>query len=165
MSDTERIRTGVIGNEIWRDISNDMRKIKDYLCGSREDIGEILCKSLKLVLIEISVNKEKYDKYSPVKYSEEDFIDLVIEDIGKQVPDINDIEKNNEYIDDIRKNMWGYIKTKFTLNFNLLEKICKNSEYILSEKECDLIHECLAVVFVEFILRERELEMLENSVL
>jgi len=155
------------GNSLWVRVDQNLDKIKTIL--SRESVvpsaGEFFYDSLKLIAIELETNKNKYNKYPSTILSEEQLVDIVIESIAENLPNIDDIEKNKTYNDELRVIIWGYMKSNFLKIFRLASKLSLRPNELVNQEDMDLMEDCLAVVFVEAIIRKREMQILENSYL
>ena len=162
----KNVKLITIGNEIWSEMRDNTDAIQKFLKGGTcsKLMGSYLYNSLRLVLIELISNKSVYEKYPSKYYSEEDFVDLVIESCGTKIPSINDIEGNNIFSDEIRTIMWGHIKNKY-VELILLMKEMKQKDFQMEQKYFNLLRDCLTVIFVEVIIRKREIQLLENIVL
>jgi hypothetical protein len=155
-------------NRMWAEISDNILDIRSFLTGEPHgncDISKIMCYSLKLIVSEIVLNKDNYERYRVKNYTEENFVDMVIESTGHQVPDIEDIKGNEFYIGEIRDIIWGHIKSQSKEIVYLLESMGdqENSHQISSE-DYSLLRECLTVCFVESLLRTREAHVLDKFI-
>lgn len=160
-----------LNNTEWEIIKGRFKDIEAFLKEgeSPEDIGLLMFNSLRLVTAELLVNREKYDKYPAKNYTEEDFVDLVIESIVESSPSLDDREGSLKYIDDIRKIMWGYVKNDIkkisSLLISLVEDVEQKITDPVSQENMKLLIRCLTIVYVEILLRQRELQILELSFL
>jgi len=154
-----------LSNEMWSYMIDNVIELGRCLRDSSiKDVHDFYFKSLKLVILDLGTNKDIYKDYLPKTYSEEDFVDMVIESIGKKVPEDDKLKENEIYNNEIRAITWGHIKTKYEEMVLLLRNLSKEETYDIRTEDINLLRECLTVIFVEALLRKRELHLLENSV-
>ena len=165
MCKTSKVKVLSVIDQEWTYISEQNSVIRDYLVGksnNREIISSALYISLRLVASELTLYKNSYILFPQKEYSEEDFIDLIIENIGNKLPSIDDKEGNNSYINNMRKIVWGYIKCHVKEIILLLKKTTIEN-YKVDSEDIHLMKDCLVVVFVESLMRNRELQLLEHD--
>ena len=172
-------------SQAWTTIKENEEKIIDFFIYKKkedidiEEVGQLMFLSLKLILSELILHKEDYDKY-PIINFKCNFIEKMAElFLHNKVPPSNDFEGTNNYIEEFRKNLWGHVKSQKEkissaliyltdkddiddMNYfekNEIKKIKKDG--IQSITTC--LGDCLMIVFIENILRNRELKILEND--
>lgn len=167
MDDNQKIQAMSHGNDLWVRIDQNLDKIKAILLKEQieDGAGTFFYDALKLVSIELITNKKKYDKYPSTFFSEEQLVDVVIESIAQKLPDMDDLEGNKVYNDELRAIMWGHLKFNFKKLFDLLDRANWKPEKALGQEDLSVMEDCLVVVFVEAIVRRREIQILENSYL
>ena len=154
-------------NKGWQEIRERQNELKDLLFGEGDvkNHGLLLHKSLQLVLGELLLHKEKYKKFPIKRYSEEDFVDMVIQSFNQETPSLDDVEGNKEYIESIREIMWGHIKSKHIKLWRFLAFLDMESQANITSEQIEMLMDCAVIVFVESIIREREIQLLEHSYL
>ena len=154
-----------LSNEMWSYMIDNVIELGRCLRDSSiKDVHDLYFKSLKLIILDLGTNKDIYKDYPPNIYSEEDFVDMIIESIGEKVPDDDKLKENEIYNNEIRAIAWGHIKTKYKEMLSLLRNLSKEEIYDIRNEDIHLLRECLTVIFVESLLRKRELQLLENSI-
>ena len=132
---------------MWNDVECRATEIRDFLSSGiiTYDTSRLGLGCLRIVLGEILTNKTKY----PTKIlKEEDFVDMLIESIATELPDIKDVEGNIKYIEEFRTDLWGHIRSH--------KKDLTNIYLRSRDLTIDDFRECMMVVVVEISLRERE---------
>jgi len=149
-------------DKLWAKSRDNIDEIRDFLSTGfpSKNMDVIIHDSLKQVVGEFIVNEEEYKKYPIIELEDEDFVDMVIESIATKIPEIHDIEENDKYIREFREIIWGCIK-KYINEANLLFTNFYNKEYVLTKTDMELLMRCVTVVFVETVLRKREIQLLE----
>ena len=152
-------------DSLWSEIRTYNKAIIDYLSDGiiGEDIGIIFDISLKLIISELLINKEKYDKYPIKKLTTDDFIQVTVVHPTKKQIDYKNQEECEVFIEEIRATMWGYIRQYYNDLIDLF--LILNTEEVkdLSEKESDRLIECICVAYIETNFRDRELYFLERD--
>lgn len=163
MKSNEEIQLISISDKLWMDIKTHIDEVKNFLttkiCTDNTPI--LLHVALRIVISELLLEADKYEAYSAQLYEEEDFVDMVIESIVYKWPSEKEEVKSKKYIEDIRKIMWGHIKKHYALMTDLVIRINDDS-WTVSDKNMNLMIECLTVVYVECLIRDRELRFLEQ---
>jgi hypothetical protein len=149
-------------DKLWPIFKNRLQDIKNYLTGKDipQDINELLFFSYGLVMGELSTNKEFYDNYPPKRFTDEEFVDLVIESMSHF--DIKVKQKEESYIEDLRQIAWGYVKSYHEGMSKLLNK-CGKKDYFFTKKDVELFVISLATVYIECVIRNQEEQSLEKS--
>ena len=164
----QKMKALSIGNGLWNHIDENLEGIREYLLGEcqRENANIFLYYALKLVAIELMLNKKNYDAFPALKYSKEDFVDIIIECIA-EVPTTGNIEDYKKKHNDCRKIAWGYIKSKYEDVLTVIENMHSSlsTSEKLNEKAVNLMYECLTVIYTEALIRRNELIILELSIL
>jgi len=163
----ETVQLNDFNNSSWELMRVHMGDIGEFL-STREQTPEIpnlIAISVKLVLSELVTNFQKYEKYPARIYSDEEFVDMVIESMIEKIPDIKDVKATEKYIDEQRKIIWSHIKIHAKRIAEILVAMADPNEVDNAVKEEDghIFMECLTVVWVECLLRDREMRMLENT--
>ncbi len=166
LDNNERVLLIADNNSMWVIIKKNMSKIGSFLRDpqkSSDKVGFFII-AYRLVLSELVLNSEGYNKYCAKEYSEEDFVDMVIESIALKIPEIEDTEGNEKYIEEIRNITWGHIKSRILrfsdmLSFGDVETMKKE----FTPEDMDVFMECLTVIWVECVLRLRETQILEHN--
>ena len=166
MNNDERALLIAANNSMWVIMKENMSKMGSFLRAPQKssDNVELFTIAFKLILSELVLNRDDYNKYCAKEYSDEDFVDMVIESMALKVPKIEDTKGNEKYIDDIRTIMWGHIKSRISrfseiLAFEDIETMKKES----TPEDMDIFMECLTVIWVECVLRLRETQILEHN--
>ena len=160
--DSVKINMLSVLDKLWAKSRDNIDEIRDFLSTGfpSKNMDVIIHDSLKQVVGEFIVNEEEYKKYPIIELEDEDFVDMVIESIATKIPEIHDIEENDKYIREFREIIWGCIK-KYINEANLLFTNFYNKEYVLTKTDMELLMRCVTVVFVETVLRKREIQLLE----
>jgi len=153
-------------NSTWELMRTHIKEIEEFL-SSREKtfiIANLIAMSVKLILSELMLN-EKYKLYPAKVYSDEDFVDMVIDSMTTSPPKIDDVEATENHIEISRKVIWGHIKRHTQRLVYILSSMgnLDEEQESITDKDANIFIECLTVVWVECILRDRETRMLENS--
>jgi hypothetical protein len=163
---SKKIKIMSLNNTVWEEFKLHTKKITNFLIGDKpiKKIDSMIINGVGVVRSELSIN-EKYNKYKIKNYKDDDFISIVIEFIYSPMPLLENIEKNEQYIENIREKIWGYIKKyQYTLD-ELFIYICSSEQhknFIFTKKADKIIKECLTVVFIECLLKKRESQILES---
>jgi hypothetical protein len=165
--DEKAVQLNDFNNSAWELMRVHVKDIGRFL-STREQTPEmpnIIAISVKLVLSEIVMNLEKYEKYPARIYSDEEFVDMVIDSMVNGIPDIKDVEATESYIDAERKIIWGHIKMHVKRITEILHAMGNPHEEdaAVKEKDGDIFLECLTTVWVECLLRDRETRILEDT--
>lgn len=165
----DRVKMIKNNEDMWEEIKNNHSHIKDFLFEQLvcEKIQEVMATSIRLIISELIVNADFYKKYPSHDYKEKDFVDMVMQTVINKNIDIDDdknIKKMEKHIDKSRKLIWGYIKSHMVDIKILIENIMKkdNSFHIAEDKHIKTIMDCLAVVWMESLLRKIEGILLEK---
>ncbi len=154
-------------DRLWIELREYNKDIVNYLSGdssvSLEIINKILHISLKLIISELLVNKEEYEKYTVRDYNTDDFIQIAIIDSGKKKIDYSNREQCEEFMEGIREVMWGYIKQYYNELSNIILLMSEDKRREITEKEYARLMECVCVAYIEANFRERELYFLERE--
>jgi hypothetical protein len=163
----DTIQLIAFNNSTWVLIKTHMEDIGEFLSSHDKTplIAELIAMSVKLILSELILNVEDYKKYPAVIYSDEDFVDMVIDSMANKIPGYDDLAANETYIDEIRQVIWGHIKVHVDRVSEVLTLFSDNkkTEEVLTEADSNIFMECLTVAWVECILRERESHLLEDA--
>ena len=161
-----KIQIVSFNNEAWSEIKANLSRIGEFLSGGEknEKIARLMNLSARLIASEFLINPDEYKKYPTVEYSDEDFVDMVIEAITQKVPDIDDTNANEQYIEDIRLIIWSHIKVYAKRLGELLQIMAGDIEGYdaITDDDIQILMDCLTVAWVECILRNRESSMLEH---
>ena len=143
-------------------------EIKNYLSKNivTDKTEFLLHLCIKLIVAELILNEEDYSKYPKADFDDEYFTDFLIETMTETVPLLTDKKANEEYIEKIRKVLWGHIKNYQREMIVLFKKtkLSKNDSItVYREEELKLLRKCMTVVFMERVLRDREIRMSKND--
>lgn len=129
------------------------------------DIPTLIAMSIKLVLSELILYAEDYEKYPVREYSDEDFVEMVINIQGNDIPDVHDSKGNEVYFDGLREIMWGHIKGYANKLSEILMVMDDPDKFRddMDEMKAGIFLECLTVCWVECVLRKREAYILEQN--
>ena len=177
MEDISRTKIIEFNSQSWLIIKNSEEKIIDFFVYKKnegpqdfDDLGELMYLSLKLILSELILHKEDYDKY-PIINFKCNFIKKMAELLHNKVPLSSDVDGTNKYIEEFRRNLWGHVKkhqeeisSAFVYltdidDINNFEKEIMESKF---QSVTTCLGDCLMIVFIENVLRNRELKILEN---
>lgn len=163
----EMVKLIGFNNSMWNLMKKHIKEIGDFLSARAKtpEMANLIVYSVKLVLSELIIKDESYKKYPATVYTEEDFVDMIIECIHTKVPKIDDIKASEIYIDEIRSVVWSHIKVSAERLTEILTIMDKPDTMIdmLEDNDANLFVECLTVVWVECVLRKREALMLEHT--
>lgn len=144
-----------------------MTEVAEFLTDAKKtpQVATLIAMSIKLIMSEFVINPNNYNKYPVQRYSDEDFVDMVIRAMALKIPSIEDIKGNEKYIDEIREVIWGHIKIHLERLPQILLLMIdpKMLEVGLKEDDADIFLECLTVAWVECVLRKRESLILEKT--
>lgn len=122
-----------------------------------EDILKLMSECLTVIFGELNNELGTLNKYKAKCYTESDFVDMVIESIGQEIPDKDDKAGTLEYVEDFRVILWGY--TNYHAN-KYLELYTSIVAHKLGEADAgnsfDTFRECMTIVMVECLLRSME---------
>ena len=163
----EAVQLNDFNNSAWELMRVHTRDIRRYILARERtpDISNLIAISVKLVLSELVMNRKKYEKYPAKIYSDEEFVDMVIESMNSEPPDIKDVKAIESYIDKNRCIIWSHIKTHIHRITEILAMMgdAHDRKDAVKEEDGDIFMECLTVVWVECVLRYRETRMLEDT--
>ena len=163
----EAVQLNDFNNSAWELMRVHMRDIENFLSGRvwTPEIPNLIATSIKLILSELAIHRHKYEKYPAKIYSDEEFVDMVIDSMTSKSPDIKDVKANEIYIDENRKIIWSHIKIHVKRITEILVAMIDpdGAKDVIPETDGDIFMECLTVVWVECTLRDRETRMLENT--
>ena len=152
-------------DRMWMEIRNYYEDIIDFLSDGVDggNVADIMDISLKLIVSELMVNKEKYESYNIKEYSMDEFIDKTLISSAKDlVLDSGNREKTEEFIDEIRSEMWGYIKKHYSDLVDIILDI-KEQDVSLTQEQADRLIECLCIAYIESNFRRIEINYLEQD--
>jgi len=155
-----------LANKNWEIIKDNSSAIAKFLANHQHSsfIAEMTAISANLIVTELVFNGIKYSIYPSINNDNDYFIETVIKILNFSVPDINDKEANELYIDNIRSIIWGHMKSRFNILSEILISFdIEGKKNPLSQEDCDILLECLTVAWIEAILRRKEIMILENS--
>ena len=115
------------------------------------DILDLMLMCLSLVSNEICGDTGRYQKYQPKIYSDEDFVDMVIDSIAHEVP--ADKEGMKKYIEDFRSVLWGHANYHHE-DYLKLQMDFENSYN--KDTTFSLLRQCMVIVNTESMLRRME---------
>jgi hypothetical protein len=166
----ERLKKIQFTNQCWGYINNHLTEVGNILkrnpISDEESLkmAEMVVIAGKIVINELRSNKNKYKEYPLIKYTDEDFVDFIIDIKNNSLPPLEDHEACSFYINNIRKIMWGFMKYRekkireiINNEFNPIYIRLKGKDYIY-----DLLEECLTVVWIECFFKRKEAKMLEE---
>ena len=137
---------------------------KEILEGySAEDVLKVMSECLNMLFGELNNKLGELNKYEPKHYTDSDFVDMVIESIGEDMPDKNDRKATLKYVEDFRVTLWGhtnYYASKYLrLYIDTMDGKSKDKN---ANEFIDVLKECMTIVMVECLLRitERKVENL-----
>jgi hypothetical protein len=118
-----------------------------------DDILKIMLECLSIIFGELNNKIGTLNKYEPKCYTDSDFVDMVIDSIGQELPSKDDKIGVGRYAEDFRIILWGYANHNSNRYFQLYAEMGENEntdEYFITLKEC------MTIVMVECILRSME---------
>ncbi len=144
-----------------------MTEVAEFLTDAKKtpQVAMLIAMSVKLIMSELVINPKSYDRYPVQEYSDENFVDMVIDAMALKVPGIEDVKGNEKYIEEIREIIWGHIKIHSERLPQILV-LMADPEMLkvgLEEDDADIFLECLTVAWVECVIRKRESLMLEKT--
>jgi hypothetical protein len=146
--------------KMWALIQKDSEALGYYLSTGKfmdgvneQDIFMMMVVCLKIVVGELYVNTEKYEKYPAKHYTEDEFVNMVIDSIGKKLPDKNDFDGTIAHIKSIKSLMWGYAKYNCE---NYLKLYMAFNQHDTGNCTFGHLKSCAAIVLVECILRRTQ---------
>lgn len=163
----EMVKLIGFNNSMWDLMKKHSEDIGRFLATHTKtpEMANLIVYSVKLILSELIIKHENYKKYPATVYSEEDFVDIIIDSISTKVPRIDNLKANEAYIDEIRNIVWSHIKIsaeRLTEILFIMDEF-ETPTNKLEDSDANLFIECLTVVWVECILRKREAQMLEHT--
>jgi len=161
----EKVKLIAFNNVTWELMKFNIKDIGQFLSDHEQVPGmsHLILMSVKLVLSELFIRKEHYGKNYPfITYSEEDFVDMVIDSMVVKLPDLDDEAANKDFMEDIRNTIWGHIKTRVLRLSDIMKAMLEDHDTELSGNDVSIFMECLTVVWVECLLRDREAYILER---
>lgn len=155
-------------NDLWVMMKDNMGVIKEYMENNEKTplISNLIAHSIKLILGELMLKQEEYSKYPAVNYSDEDYVDMVIDTMTSMFPSIGDKEACEAYITENRKIIWGHIKTRCKRLSEIILGMSDQQQaenFVVNSEDMNIFDECLTVVRMECIFREIETYILEDT--
>ncbi len=154
-------------DRLWIELREYNKDIVDYLSGDDnidfEVINKILHISLRLIISELLVNKEEYEKYPVKNLDIDEFIQLTIVDSGKKKFDYNNQEECEKFMEEIRAIIWGYIKQYYEELSDIIIAVIGDKSRQLTQSNYDRLTECVCVAYIESNFRKREIHFLERE--
>ena len=116
-------------------------------------------RALRIAFLEFMFHRDSYEHYPSVFLDPDAFHQRIESIIEIGLPPIDDVQGNTEFIEDVRAFMWGYVKANYPRLFTLMQSWKRNGflAYYKEEENKQLLSACVGIVFIETILREREL--------
>lgn len=149
--------------EFWLFVERNKKRMFEYLLNGKlqddthpEEALRMMIRCLGLVVRELYLRTEKRQKYPPQVYSEEDFIDMVINTIAQRSPFVNDTQEMIDYIEEYRSILWGYAHYHGKDYFDLYSNFDK---YYQDDSTLVRLRESMVIVVVECLLRNIEKKM------
>lgn len=157
----DKIKLRKQAEELWPIVEKNKKTIFEYLLNGKneknpEDVFRMMIKCLTLVVSELYSNSNICQKYPPQVYSEEDFIDMVINTIAQRSPFVNDTQEMIDYIEEYRSILWGYAHYHGKDYFDLYSNFDK---YYQDDSTLVRLRESMVIVVVECLLRNIEKKM------
>lgn len=163
----EMVKLIGFNNSMWDLMKKHIEDIREFLATHTKtpEMAHLIVYSVKLVLSELIIKHEDFKKYPATVYSEENFVDMIIDSMSTKVPGIDDLQANEIYINEIRGVVWSHIKISAERLAEILFIMNESDTPTdkLEDNDANLFIECLTVVWVECILRIREAQMLEHT--
>jgi hypothetical protein len=152
-------------DRLWTEIREYNEDIVGYLSDGTytDNINKAFNISIKLIIAELLVNREKYDKYPIKKLTTDDFIKMAIVDPTKKKIDLDIQEECEPFMEEVRSIIWGYIRQHYNDLKDLFLSINSDNRDDITEEEMDRLIECLCVTYIETNFRRRELYFLERD--
>lgn len=168
MSDNAKIKLITFSNQMWDEMKEHIEEMRLFLSQNvrTDNTIALLYNALKLVVSELVINEDMASKYPVQAYFAKDFADKTIESLDKPTPDMDNPEANDKRIEEIRKIIWGHIQSygeKMSILLRDLTRTGADDTHVVTGTEMILLKECLTVVFVECILRKREIMLLKKQ--
>lgn len=151
-------------DRLWVELRDHNEDIINYLSGGAisNNINRLFEISLKLVISELLIGREKYEKYPVNKFTTDDFIQMAVIDPTKKNIDYDNQEECEPFMEEVRAVMWGYIKQYYEELTDLFLSLNREYERDINDDEMDRLIECLCVTYIETNFRRRELYFLER---
>ena len=94
MDQERRLKINSATNARWAEITDNISEITNFFNGGIIDnnLVMLMISSIKAIMGELSINKEKYDIYPEKDFSNEEFVDNLIEQMDKS----KNAARNNE---------------------------------------------------------------------
>jgi hypothetical protein len=164
VDDNLKLRAAANTDRMWIEIREYYEEIIDFLSDGIEgkNISYIIDLSLKLVVAELILNEEKYASYNLKEYSIDEFIKKAIIEPIKDTPDYEDRKNSEKFIEEVRSEMWGYIKRYYNDLIDIFFAI-EYKEFPLTEEQENRLIECVCVVYIESNFRQKEIYFLERD--
>lgn len=161
----DMIKLKAHNNEMWNLMEDYSDNIAEYW-ETREKtmlISKLMAQSLGIILCQLMVKKEEYKKYPATVYSEEDFVDMVVDMMVNKCPSIKETKAYEDYIDCTRKILWGHIKIRSDRIGEILQANHNpetSKDFVLTDDDMVILNETLMVVYMECLLRKTEAHIL-----
>lgn len=159
MKPKDKIKLRRILDFTWPGLELYISVMATYLQGGKitksddeKIIFKLMIACLTAVVGELYTN-DKYAKYQSKNYTEEDFVDMVIESIGHKFPNKNDREGIIEYVENFRSILWGYARHHCKEYLELYEDL---NEIFVNDSSFSFLRECMTIVTVESGLKSLE---------
>jgi len=165
--DENTIQLVNFNNSSWEYAKDHIETMEEFFSTyeKSQEVAKLIVLSVKLVLSELMLKRDIYSKYPAKVYTEEDFVNMVIESMETNAPNADDLKANDAYFNDMRSIMWGHIKTRAQRLADVLVAVDREgtADGIVSDDDGVAFIECLMVVWTECILRKRESQLLERA--
>lgn len=167
MKDEKKLINDIL-NLKWTSIEKHVSIMHAYLDDGEiadgytsDDILKIMLECLSIIFGELNNKIGALSKYEPKYYTNSDFVDMVIETIGQEIPGKDDKTETLKYVEDFRSTLWGHTNHHANKYFKLYAEMGKNENTIVDESFITL-KECMTIVMVECFLRIKERTVKES---
>jgi len=148
-------------DRLWTKIGYYQDDMVDFLnCGDHYCAPTMLFeRALRIVFLEFMLHRERYEHFPSVFSDYTEFHQKAESIIDIGLPMTDDVTENMRFIEDVRAFLWGYVKANYPRLFTLMQSWKRNGflAYYKEEESKQLLSACVGIVFIETVLRKREI--------
>lgn len=156
-------------DKLWLDMKDLRPSIVAMLVDGPDrvqDAGSVFYQCLKVVMLEISVNVDTYEQWPRYFCDDDDFLSEVIGFIEmKRDHRFKNVDTFGDESVTLRKKLWGYINARFGDLYKMMMQFREGHICVFfpNAKQTKLLLNVVAVVFLETLLREMEISLIDEG--